>query len=128
MNNPTQLCQQNIWMSFRQKAARVYWRHSRILAIRLPARMKYQQSNFCYEDTTWEVLGVDTNKLQTVQYSALRTITGCTLDTNTHHPHTETKIPPIDMHMKLHGLQLDSKHRTLNTHYTCSPHKNLQPD
>ena len=39
------------------------------------------------------------NKLQTIQNSALRTITGCTLDTNTHHLHTETK-------MKLHGSQL----------------------
>ena len=46
------------------------------------------------------------NKLQTKQNSALRTITGCTLDTNTHHLHTEAKILPIDTHMKLHGSQL----------------------
>ena len=46
------------------------------------------------------------NKLQTIQNSALRTITGCTLDTNPHHLHTETKILPIDIHMKLHGSQL----------------------
>ena len=46
------------------------------------------------------------NKLQTIQNSALRTITGCILDTNTNHLYTETKILPIDIHMKLHGSQL----------------------
>ena len=46
------------------------------------------------------------NKLQTIQNSALRTITLCILDTNTHHLHTETKILRIDIHTKLHRSQL----------------------
>ena len=61
-----------------------------------------------YTSTIWSpiISNTNMNKLQTIQNSALRTITGCTLDTNTHHLHTETKILPIDTHMKLHGSQL----------------------
>ena len=61
-----------------------------------------------YASTIWSpiISNTNTNKLQTIQNSALRTITGCTLDTNVHHLHTETKILPIDTHMKLHGSQL----------------------
>ena len=56
------------------------------------------------------------NKLQTIQNWALRTITGCILDTNTHHLHTETKILPIDIHMKLHGSQL--RHQAQDPEHT----------
>ena len=61
-----------------------------------------------YASTIWSpiISNTNMNKLQTIQNSALRTITGCTLDTNTHHLHTETKILPIDTHMKLHRSQL----------------------
>ena len=61
-----------------------------------------------YASTIWSpiISNTNMNKLQTIQNSALRTITGCTLDTNTHHLHTETKILLIDTHMKLHGSQL----------------------
>ena len=61
-----------------------------------------------YASTIWSpiISNTNTNKLQTIQNSALRTITRCTLDTNVHHLHTETKILPIDTHMKLHGSQL----------------------
>ena len=61
-----------------------------------------------YASTIWSAIISNTNmnKLQTIQNSALQTITGCTLDTNTHHLHTETKILPVDIRMKLHGSQL----------------------
>ena len=61
-----------------------------------------------YASTIWSSIlsNTNTNKLQTIQNSALRTIKGCTLDTNVHHLHTEAKILPIDTHMKLHGSQL----------------------
>ena len=61
-----------------------------------------------YASTIWSpiISNTNMNKLQTIQNSALRTITGCTLDTNTHHLHTETKILPIDTHMKLNRSQL----------------------
>ncbi|MCL4143770.1 UNVERIFIED_CONTAM: hypothetical protein GTU68_011337 [Idotea baltica] len=53
----------------------------------------------------WSPIISDTslNKLQTIQNTALRTITGYTKDTNLHHLHTETKILPIDYHLKLHA-------------------------
>ena len=61
-----------------------------------------------YASTIWSPIISNTNMniLQTIQNSALRTIAGCTLDTNTHHLHTETKILPINTHMKFHGSQL----------------------
>ena len=31
---------------------------------------------------------------------------GCTQDTNTQHPYDETKVFPMDIHLKLHGTQL----------------------
>ena len=61
-----------------------------------------------YASAIWSpiISNTNMNKLETIQNSALRTITGRTLDTNTHHLHTETKILPKDTHMKLHGSQL----------------------
>ena len=49
------------------------------------------------------------NKLQTTQNAALRTATGCTLDTNINHLHDETKILPLDTHLRLHSSQLRQK-------------------
>ena len=68
---------------------------------------------------------LNTNKLQTIQNSALRTTTGCTLDKNTHHLHTETKILPIDMHMKLHGSQL--KQQALDPEHTLQQLTTQEP-
>lgn len=61
-----------------------------------------------YANTIWSPITSTTNmqKLQTVQNKALRTITGCTLDTNTSHLHTETQILPITTHLQLHASQL----------------------
>ena len=47
------------------------------------------------------------NKLQEIQNAALRTITGCTL--NTQHFTSETKILPLQNHLKLHASQLTQK-------------------
>ena len=71
-----------------------------------------------YASTIWSpnISNTNMNKLQTIQNSALRTIAGCTLDTNTNHLHTETKILPIDIHMKLHGSQL--KQQALDPEHT----------
>ena len=86
-----------------------------------------------YASTIWSpiISNTNTNKLQTIQNSALRTITGCTLDTNVHHLHTEAKILTIDTHMKLHGSQLrqpsqDPEHT--HTYCTSSPRRNHQQD
>ena len=61
-----------------------------------------------YASTIWSPIASTTNigALQTIQNSALRTITGCTRDTNSAHLHQETKILPVDTHLKLHASQL----------------------
>ena len=61
-----------------------------------------------YGNTIWGPIASNTNinKLQTIQNNALRTITGCTKDTNIEHLHNETQILPIHEHIKLHGSQL----------------------
>ena len=38
-----------------------------------------------------------------MQYTTLRTATGCTQDTNIHHIHDETLILPIHKHLQLHA-------------------------
>ena len=48
-------------------------------------------------------------KLQTVQNTALRIATGCTIDTNTDHLHQETKILSLKNHCKLHASNLEQK-------------------
>ena len=50
-----------------------------------------------YANTIWSpiISSTSLNKLQKIQNAALRTITGCTLDTNTQHLHSETKILPL---------------------------------
>ena len=85
-----------------------------------------------YASTIWSLIISNTNMniLQTIQNSTLRTITGCTLDTNTHHMYTETKILTIDTRMKLHGSQLrqqaqDTEH-TLHRLTTQEPPTRLK--
>ena len=64
-----------------------------------------------YACTIWGPITADTNvnKLQTLQNTALRTITGCTQDTNTQHLHDETDILPLKEHITLHTSQLRQK-------------------
>ena len=61
-----------------------------------------------YANTVWSPITSNTNinKLQTTQNQALRTITGCTSDTNTQHLHEETRILPLQNHLRLHASQL----------------------
>ena len=61
-----------------------------------------------YANTIWSPIISQTNtqKLQTVQNTALRTVTGCTLDTNAEHLHSETLTLPLREHFKLHSSQL----------------------
>ena len=56
----------------------------------------------------WSPIISNTNikKLQTIQNTDLRIVTGCTRDANTQHLHDETKVFPIDTHLKLHATQL----------------------
>ena len=49
------------------------------------------------------------NKLQTIDNTAKRIITGCTSDTNTNHLHNETSMLPLKTHFKLHGSLLKQK-------------------
>ena len=64
-----------------------------------------------YANTIWSPIISSTflNKLQKIQNAALRTTTGCTLDTNTQHLHSETKNLPLQNHLKLHASQLTQK-------------------
>ena len=60
-------------------------------------------------NTTWSPIISNTNikKLQTIQNTALRIVTGCTLKhTKTQHLHDEIKIFPTDTHLKLHATQI----------------------
>ena len=47
--------------------------------------------------------------LQVTQNQGLRLATGCTSDTNINHIHDETKILPIEKHLRLHSSQLRQK-------------------
>ena len=64
-----------------------------------------------YANTVWSpiISHTNTQKLQTIQNTALRTITGCTLDTNIQHLHSETLTLPIQEHLKLHASQYRQK-------------------
>ena len=75
-----------------------------------------------YANTIWSPIISSTffNKLQKIQNAALRTITGCPLDTNTQNLHSETKILPLQNHLKLHASQLTQK-ASHPTHHTRSP-------
>ena len=64
-----------------------------------------------YANNIWSpiISSTSLNKLQKIQNAALRTITGCTLDTNTQHLHSEIKILPLQNRLKLHASQLTQK-------------------
>ena len=49
------------------------------------------------------------NKLQVMPNATLRTVTGCTQDTNIQHLHDETLILPIHEHLQLHASQYKQK-------------------
>ena len=55
---------------------------------------------------------INIKKLQTIQNTALRIVTGCTRDTNTQHLHEETKVFLMDTHLKLYATQLQQLTRT----------------
>ena len=61
-----------------------------------------------YADTIWSFIISNTNikKLQTIQNTALQINTGSTQHTNTQNLHEETKVFPMDTHLKLHATQL----------------------
>ena len=64
-----------------------------------------------YASTVWSPVLSSTQqgKLQITQNMALRTGTGCTMDTNINHLHDETKVLPINYHLRLHASQLRQK-------------------
>jgi len=78
-----------------------------------------------YASTIWSPIMSDTNleKLQIVQNTALRIITGCTGNTITQYLHDETETLPLTEHLRLHASQLKQK-AALPTHPL---HKLTQP-
>ena len=64
------------------------------------------------------------NKLQVMQFTALRASTGCTHDMNIQNLHDETNILPMQKHLQLHASQVRQKdpiyhkppHRPLHCH------------
>ena len=57
-----------------------------------------------YASTIWSALASST-RINKLQNAALRTVTGCTDDTNIQHMHDETLILPIHEHLQLHASQ-----------------------
>ena len=82
-----------------------------------------------YANTIWSpiISSTSLNKLKKIQNAPLRSITGCTLDTNTQHLHSETKILPLQNHLKLHASQLTQKASHPLIPYIHSPHKKPTP-
>ena len=66
----------------------------------------------------WSPIIPKTNikKLQTIQNTTLQIATGCTRNTNTQHLHNETKLLPMDTHLKLHATQLKQLIQTQTHH------------
>ena len=64
-----------------------------------------------HASTIWSSTASKTNinKLQTVQNTALRIATGCTVDTNTQHLHNETLVLPLQNHLQLQASQIRQK-------------------
>ena len=64
-----------------------------------------------YASSIWSPLVSSTsiNKLQVMQNAVLRTITGCTQDTNIQHLHDETLTLPMQEHLQLHPSQYKQK-------------------
>ena len=65
-------------------------------------------------------------KLQTIQNTALRISTDCTRDINTQHINDETKVFPMDTHLKLHATQLKQLTQT-QTHLLHNLNAYLNP-
>ena len=64
-----------------------------------------------YASSKWWPLASSTsiNKLQDMQNAALRTVTGCTQDTNIYHVYDEILILPIHEHIQLYTSQYTQK-------------------
>ena len=64
-----------------------------------------------YASSIWTPLASSTsiNKLQVMQYAALRTVTGFIQDTHIQHLHDETLTLPIHEHLQLHASQYKQK-------------------
>ena len=69
-----------------------------------------------YASSIWSHLASSTsiNKRQVMQNAALRTVTGCTQNTNIQHLHDETLILPIHEHLQLHASQYKPKTQHLS--------------
>ena len=74
--------------------------------------------------SSWSPLASSTsiNKRQVMQNAALRTATGCTLNTNIQPLHEETPILPIHDHLQLHRNNTNRKHNIHHTPYTNIQH------
>ena len=68
---------------------------------------QYNRPAIEYACTSWSPIISKTNedKLQRIQNAALRCATGHTKDTNVIHLHTETKVLPLNQHMKMIASQ-----------------------
>ena len=77
-----------------------------------------------YASSIWSPLASSTSihKLQFMQNAALRTATGCTLDTNIQYLHDETLILPIHDHLHPTRLNTNRKHSIHHTPYTNIQH------
>ena len=77
-----------------------------------------------YASSVWSPIASSTsiNKRQVMQNAALKTVTGCTQDTNIQHLHDETLTLPIHEYLKLHASQYKQKTQhpshPLNKHTT----------
>ena len=86
-----------------------------------------------YASSIWLPLASSTsiNKLQFMQNAVLRTATGCTQDTNTHHLHDEILTLPIHKHLQLHASQYkqETQHPShpLHSHTTYFNYPRLKP-
>ena len=87
-----------------------------------------------YASTVWSsiISDTNTNKLQTIQNTALRIATGCTRDTNINHIHQETLTLPLKNHCQLHASNLKQKsastahplNKLANQPHILNPRKN----
>ena len=75
----------------------------------------FVRSNINYAAMAWtsDISHTNAQRLETLQNSALRIITGCLPSTPIHHLQAETKILPISTHLDMLGCQAYS--RTLNS-------------
>ena len=76
-----------------------------------------------HASSIWSPLASSTsiNKLQVIQNAALRTVAGCTQDTNLQHMHDETLTLSMHEHLQLHASQYKQK-----TQHPSPPYTNIQ--